>query len=165
MCMLMKFNDRDTVSFEALTEIGIPAADLRRHLISLCTPKHRILKKSSKGKIILDDDVFVFNEDYTSKLKRVKIPLVSAKETSIVSEDIPQPVEEERRLLIEAAIVRIMKARKTLQHNELIAEVTRQMTSRFTAVPAFIKKRIESLIERDYLERGSDDRRMYTYMA
>lgn len=57
------------------------------------------------------------------------------------------------------------QARKTLQHNDLIAEVTRQMNSRFSAVPAFIKKRIESLIERDYLERGKDDRRMYTYMA
>jgi cullin 3 len=59
----------------------------------------------------------------------------------------------------------LKKARKTLQHNDLIAEVTRQMNSRFNALPAFIKKRIESLIERDYLERGNDDRRMYTYMA
>lgn len=165
MCILMKFNESETVSLETLGELNIPAAELRRHLISLCTPKHRILKKSSKGKTIADDDVFTFNGEYSSKLKRVKIPLVSAKETSVVSEDIPQPVEEERRLLIEAAIVRIMKARKTLQHNELIAEVTRQMNSRFCAVPAFIKKRIESLIERDYLQRGNDDRRMYTYMA
>jgi cullin 3 len=31
--------------------------------------------------------------------------------------------------------------------------------------PVFIKKRIESLIERDYLSRSADDRKMYSYVA
>jgi cullin 3 len=58
-----------------------------------------------------------------------------------------------------------MQTRKQLQHNELIAEVTRQLSARFTPTPPFIKKRIESLIERDYLEREKDDRRTYRYLA
>jgi len=64
-----------------------------------------------------------------------------------------------------AAIVRIMTARKTMHHNELIAEVTKQLSVRFNASPQFIKKRIESLIEREYLERANDDRRVYNYVA
>merc|ERR1712232_40532 len=142
----------------------------------------------SKGKAISnDDDTFTFNADYTSKLKRVKIPLVSMKETSVSSgtgagggpggkassgnannlsgTSIPAPVEEDRRHLVEAAIVRIMKARKALHHNDLIAEVTKQLSVRFVPSPQFIKKRIESLIEREYLERAQDDRRVYVYMA
>ena len=31
--------------------------------------------------------------------------------------------------------------------------------------PLDIKKRIESLIEREYLERSSDDSRVYCYLA
>jgi cullin 3 len=84
MCILMRFNGpgNETQTLEVLSELGIPRDELKRHLVSLCTPKHRILKKVSKGKGIEDGDSFTFNAEYTSKLKRVKIPLVSAKETS-----------------------------------------------------------------------------------
>jgi hypothetical protein len=46
-----------------------------------------------------------------------------------------------------------MKARKTLSHNELVAEVVRQLMTRFTPTPAIIKKRIEGLIDVS-LEQG-----------
>lgn len=193
MCILYLFNDRTTLTLGQIrTETQIPDMELRRHLISLCTPKHRILRKGSRGKAITsDDDTFTFNAEYTSKLKRVRIPLVSMKETTVVrgpdgaagasglaeavapgsaeavatGGGIPAPVEEDRRHLVEAAIVRIMKARKSLHHNDLIAEVTKQLSVRFVPTPQFVKKRIESLIEREYLERSEDDRRVYVYMA
>lgn len=78
---------------------------------------------------------------------------------------VPKAVEEDRRHLLEAAIVRIMKARKTLKHNDLIAEVSRQLSARFAPDPQSVKKRIESLIEREYLERNQDDRKVYSYLA
>jgi cullin 3 len=67
--------------------------------------------------------------------------------------------------LLEAAIVRIMKSRKVMKHNDLIAEVSHQLSVRFTPEPANIKKRIESLIEREYLERSESDRKVYEYLA
>ncbi len=59
---------------------------------------------------------------------------------------------------MEAAIVRVMKARKTMHYAELIAEVTQQLSSRFNPQPTQLKKRIESLIEREYIERLDSDR-------
>jgi cullin 3 len=68
-------------------------------------------------------------------------------------------------LQIEAAIVRIMKARRVLDHNSVVAEVSRQLSSRFVPNPTVIKKRIESLIEREFLERDKEDRKLYKYLA
>ena len=74
-------------------------------------------------------------------------------------------VEEDRKPQIEAAVVRIMKARRVLDHNSIVAEVTRQLSARFLPNPTVIKKRIESLIEREFLERDATDRRLYRYLA
>ena len=49
-----------------------------------------------------------------------------------------------------------MKARRVLDHNTIISEVTRQLSGRFMPNPAVVKKRIESLIEREFLERGAN---------
>lgn len=64
---------------------------------------------------------------------------------------------------MDAVVVRVMKSRKRLSHALLISEVMAQL--RFPAGNADIKKRIESLIERDYLERDPDDNAFYKYLA
>ncbi|CAI7786261.1 unnamed protein product, partial [Closterium sp. NIES-54] len=47
----------------------------------------------------------------------------------------------------------------------LCSEVTKQLQARFLPNPAVIKKRIESLIEREFLERDRNDRKLYRYLA
>mmetsp|Transcript_52802 Transcript_52802/g.92141 ORF Transcript_52802/g.92141 Transcript_52802/m.92141 type:complete len:97 (+) Transcript_52802:1-291(+) len=83
----------------------------------------------------------------------------------VAGSDVPASVEEDRKHLVEAVIVRVMKSRKTLEHNQLVMEVTRHLTSRFQPSPTLIKQRIEKLIEREYLERSQADRRIYNYLA
>ena len=56
-----------------------------------------------------------------------------------------------------------MKARKRLQHTLLMAELMSQL--RFPATASDLKKRIASLIEREYLERDADDPSCYKYLA
>ena len=179
MGILLLFNDSASVTLEAIEAIsGVRANDheIRRNLLSLCTPKCKILKKQSKGKGIINGDVFTFNEDFTSRLKRIKVPLISNKDFNELSggplyveatkdDVVPASVEEDRRFLTEAAIVRVMKARKKMSHNDLVAEVSRQLSHRFSATPPLIKKRVEALIEREYLARDKDDARVYTYVA
>ena len=57
------------------------------------------------------------------------------------------------------------RQRKTLDHNNLIAEVTAQLSSRFSPVPNMIKARVEALIEREYLERDETNMKVYKYLV
>ena len=57
---------------------------------------------------------------------------------------------------MDASIVKIMKAKKVMYHNDLVKEI---FTDLKLPIPALdIKKRIESLIDRDYLVRNNQDR-------
>jgi len=58
-----------------------------------------------------------------------------------------------------------MKARKTMRHNLLVAEVISQLSARFKPKPTMIKKEIEGLIEMEYLERDKNNRGTYNYLA
>lgn len=169
MCILMLFNDKATLTYEDISqESEIPEKDLFRALQSLAMGKvgQRILTKEPKTKEIEPTHNFSVNDSFTSKLFRVKIQTVSSKgETEPERKETRQKVDEDRKHEIEAAVVRIMKARKKLNHNVLVTEVIEQLKSRFTPSPVVIKKRIESLIEREYLARATEDRKVYTYLA
>ncbi len=173
--ILMLFNDcsvdKEELSLQDL-RIGsaIPETELRRHLLSMCTPKLKLLLKSSKSKGIQDDDSFKVNAAFSTKYRKIKMPLLSMKEQ--VSEKngtnhtkIPDNVEEDRSFMVDAAIVRVMKARRTATHNDLIGEVTHQLNNRFIPNTVLIKKRIEHLIEREFIERDETENRTFHYIA
>jgi len=169
MVILMLFNARDRLTYEEIkSETDIPEKDLMRALQSLALGKitQRVLIKEPKTKEIEPDHIFMVNDQFTSKLYRVKIQTVAAKgESEPERKETRSKVDEDRKHEIEAAIVRIMKARKEMQHNVLVAEVTEQLKARFLPNPVIVKKRIEGLIEREYLARKPDDRKIYTYVA
>ncbi|KAI0313750.1 Cullin-domain-containing protein [Amylostereum chailletii] len=143
----------------------IPDTDLQRNLQSLACAKFKVLKKHPPSRDVNLSDAFSFNHDFTSPLQRIKISTIASKiESGEERKETQDRVEEERRHQTEACIVRIMKDRKHMTHNDLINEVTRQLATRFQPNPLNIKKRIEGLIEREYLER-CDDRKSYNYLA
>ncbi|KMT07088.1 hypothetical protein BVRB_6g154150 [Beta vulgaris subsp. vulgaris] len=168
MCVLMLFNNADRLSYREIEQATeIPAPELKRCLQSLaCVKGKNVLRKEPMSKDIGEDDAFLFNDKFSSKFYKVKIgTVVAQKESEPEKQETRQRVEEDRKPQIEAAIVRIMKSRKVLDHNNIIAEVTKQLQSRFLPNPVEIKKRIESLIEREFLERDSSDRKLYRYLA
>ena len=167
MCVLLQFNGSPTMSYADLASATeIPPSELKRALQSLACAKFKILNKEPKGRNVDEGDSFTFNSDFTSKQIRFKVGTVTAtKENEVEKQETRQKVDEDRKPQIEAAIVRVMKSRKEMEHNSLIAEVTSQLTSRFLPHPNVIKKRIESLIEREFLERDKDNYRNYKYLA
>ena len=43
--------------------------------------------------------------------------------------------------------------------------MTKQLSSRFIPNPVDIKKHLENLIEREFIERDRNDRKLYIYLA
>jgi len=167
MVILLMFNDRSDLSYKEIQDAtGIPIHDLKRNLYSLSSAKYKILERNpDTKKPVEESDTFSFNTKFKSKLFKVKVNTVVQKETEVERSDTRLKVDEDRKHQIEAAIVRIMKSRKSMEHSNLISEVTKQLQSRFMPNPMIIKKRIESLIEREYLERSKADRKVYQYLA
>ena len=64
---------------------------------------------------------------------------------------------------VEGSSLNVLKARKRISHTDLIGELLTQL--KFVARPVDCKKRIESLIEREYLERDEEDSAFYKYIA
>ena len=89
----------------------------------------------------------------------------SSRSTGTERAQTDKKVNEDRKLAIQATIVRVMKARKSATYNQLVAEVTRLLAPRFPPKPQTIKKQIESLVERAYLERSEKNRKMLSYLA
>ncbi|CAJ0760930.1 4341_t:CDS:2, partial [Entrophospora sp. SA101] len=73
--------------------------------------------------------------------------------------------EQELKRIMKAAIVRVMKSRKTLSHVQLVNEVVDQAKNRFTPNVPMIKKCIEQLLEKQYLQRTPGTKDKYVYVA
>ncbi|KAJ7066932.1 Cullin-domain-containing protein [Mycena amicta] len=169
LVILLLFEDQTEDEFLTYEEIkqatSIADLELQRHLQSLACAKFKVLKKHPPGRDVHPSDSFSFNADFTSNLQKVKISTISSKvESGEELKETKDRIDEERRHQTEACIVRIMKSRKHMTHNDLVSEVTRQLAARFLPNPLIIKKRIEGLIEREYLERSSD-RKSYNYLV
>ncbi|KAK9457370.1 Cullin [Dipodascopsis uninucleata] len=173
LVILMLFNDLPDGHYLSYEEIkaatSITDSELMRNLQSLSVvPKTRILIKDPMSKDIKTTDRFTFNLAFESQYIRIKIPTVAyvnKTETDTERKDTLDRVDALRRYQADAAIVRIMKARKTLEHNILVAEVTSQLSSRFHPDAALIKKRIDAMLEREYIERSPDNRQVYNYLV
>lgn len=162
--VLLMFNEGEEFSIEDIrTATGIEEGELRRTLQSLACGKARVLNKTPRGKDVEDGDRFNFNMDFKHKLFRIKINQIQMKETVEEQVSTTERVFQDRQYQIDAAVVRIMKMRKTLSHNLLVSELYNQL--KFPVKPGDLKKRIESLIDRDYMERDKETPNQYHYVA
>ena len=85
------------------------------------------------------DSTISVNLKYSNKRTKFRIAGTVQKETPQEIEATHHAVEEDRKMYLQAAIVRIMKSRKLLKHNALIQEVLSQ--SKVSKDPYFCPKR------------------------
>ena len=105
-----------------------------------------MLTKTPKGKDVNDSDTFTVNLNFSDPKYRIKINQIQAKETMEENKETHERVAADRNYETQAAIVRIMKTRKTITHAELVSEVITATKSRGVLDPADIKKNIEKYV-------------------
>lgn len=121
MALLLLFEQCNSMSCkDAAASLRLSHDQLAKHAASLVDCK--ILKKSSTGDLE-EDTVLSLNFEYVNKRTKFRITGALQKETPHETEATHRSVDDDRKLYLQAAIVRIMKSRKLLRHNQLVQEV------------------------------------------
>eukprot|EP00005_Dracoamoeba_jomungandri_P001963 CAMPEP_0174261182 /NCGR_PEP_ID=MMETSP0439-20130205/11275_1 /TAXON_ID=0 /ORGANISM="Stereomyxa ramosa, Strain Chinc5" /LENGTH=759 /DNA_ID=CAMNT_0015345615 /DNA_START=55 /DNA_END=2334 /DNA_ORIENTATION=+ len=169
MGILLQFDTNESMSTNDL-RIATQLTDNALQTTLLTLLKTRVLKTKaplakSEEPTIDNDTVFLLNQQFRCKRQKVNINIPMQRTREKENRETHKAVEEDRKLQIQAAIVRIMKMRKRLQHGGLMSEVIAQLQTRFKPRVPVIKKCIDILIEKEYLERVEGQKDMYSYVA
>ncbi|KAH9841849.1 Cullin-domain-containing protein [Rhodofomes roseus] len=157
MAVLLQYNNNDTMSLDELvTATGVSKEYLKQ-----------VLGVLVKAKILISDDSdqYDYNPNFKSKKIRINLNMPIKAEQKAESSEVQKIVDEDRKYVIQATIVRIMKARKQMKNQALIQEVISQISQRFTPKIPDIKKAIEHLLEKEYIERVDGTRDTFAYVA
>ncbi|CAF1161945.1 unnamed protein product [Adineta steineri] len=130
-----------------------------------------ILSGLLKSKLLISDDPLTLNsriklaENFISDKTRLNLNLPFRPNEQKDRSHLVKTTIDERQMVIQAALVRIMKRERTLKHSLLIQEVIQQLTSSFKPDISLIKKYIEILIEKEYFQRDSNNKDTLHYLA
>ncbi|KAI0755249.1 Cullin-domain-containing protein [Daedaleopsis nitida] len=157
MAVLLQYNNNDTLSLDELSTATAISKDILK----------QVLAAPVKAKILINDeaDQYDLNPNFKSKKIRINLNMPIKAEQKAESTDVLKTVDEDRKYVIQATIVRIMKARKTMKNQALIQEVIQQISQRFTPKIPDIKKAIDHLLEKEYIERVEGTRDTFAYVA
>ncbi|KAH9487336.1 Cullin-4 [Psilocybe cubensis] len=164
--VLLLFNESPEIPYADIKEqTSMDEAELKRTLQSLACGKKKVLKKVPVGRDVDDTDVFHFNPDFKDPHPKVHINSIQAKVSPEESKKTNASIEDDRKHYLDAAIVRVMKARKEMTYEQLKAATIDAVKNHFVPQVETIKRRIDTLVETEYLERSETDRSVYKYIA
>ncbi|OBT66295.1 hypothetical protein VE03_04276 [Pseudogymnoascus sp. 23342-1-I1] len=156
IAILLLFNERDVNTYDEImkaTQLSQEVLDPQMAIFI----RSKVLLQSPEGPTYTPDTKFSLNYDFKNKKIRINLNVTVKSEQKQEAEDTHKTIEEDRKLLMQSAIVRIMKARKKMKHRLLVSDTIDQIKSRFVPKIPDIKKCIEILLEKEYLERLDDD--------
>lgn len=183
MSILLLYNDEDVLTLENIQErTNLSIQNIAAAIVPFI--KFKLIQQLPPGleNLVKPDTQFKISRPY--KALKTKINFASGVKNDVLNalnsstdahgqrnnrelsenEKIEKELNAERQIFLEACIVRIMKAKRKLPHTTLVNECIAQSHQRFNAKVSLIKKAIDSLIQKEYLQR-CDDGETYKYLA
>ena len=108
-------------------------------------------------------DRFTLNFSFTTNQYRINLAIPTLEDEGSGTQKPKQKVVQDRAHTIDAAIIKRMKADKRMEYNQLLTQVLAAL-SMFQPEPAFVKKRVEKLINDEFLARDQNDRSILVYL-
>lgn len=164
LMILLAFNKASTYTYEELhNTVGVSKHVFDAHLTPFV--KFKLLEQAPADTANFSDPNTTFTIVTEYKSKKLKVNFVSTikSEQKQEEDDTNREIDESRKNYLTASIVRIMKARKTMKHNDLVNEVLLQAHLRFRAKLIDLKRAIEYLLDKEYIARCEGD--SYEYLA
>lgn len=170
--ILLLFNDAGNGEVEwsyedVASRLGVDKSEpeLICALLSLSGGAVKILRRKSgaTNAAIVPSEMFEVNTTFTHKLTKIRVAQVQLRDPQEDEEQAVEKVMHDRTYVIDAVIVRFMKSRRRVPFPELIQGVTTML--KFPVEVADLKKRIDVLMERDYMKRDDKDITILEYVA
>ncbi|KAK8060441.1 Cullin 1 [Apiospora saccharicola] len=156
MAVLLLFNEKDVHSYEDIASITQLTPDALDGALGILVKAKVLIQKPDSAKPGAGQ-TYHLNYDFKNKKIRINLNIGTKSEAKQEEVETNKTIEEDRKLVLQSAIVRIMKARKKMKHNVLVSETISQIKGRFVPKVGDIKKCIEILLDKEYLERLDDD--------
>ena len=176
--LLSLLDEKESMTYQEVSSyFNIENSELKKHLIPLFiqkAEKQPLLLKVPATNSFQSGDKISINMAFSSKNKYVRINAFQKKESKEEIEKTTEAIMEERKLAIEASIVRVMKSKKQMPHALLINEVMRSLGLNLTVRKPFLKTNFKGndvkqiltkVINNGYLRRDENDANVYHYIS
>lgn len=154
MAILLLYNDAkdDVVSYDDMAATTLLAKETLDPSIGVFVKAKVLIPEPDNAKPESGTS-YRLNTGFKNKKLKLNMNISIKSETKQETAETHKAIDEDRHLVIQSAIVRIMKSRKKLRHQLLVQETIGQVITRFKPSVADIKKNIDKLIDKEYLER------------
>ena len=155
---LCLFNDNNVLSFEEIKNLMEFDDNLCEKILKIfCSSKFQILEKVNQDKNNTIKGEYKVNQQFSNARKRIKFKPPSIEVYNA------KKIEKIHSTVINSTILKILKSRKQISHENLISELLSIFSNNQPQIKD-IKDSIDYLLEDEYIKNDNTDKKTYNYL-